>query len=277
MFRILTFIVFICFQNILAADQGISLASEYQKNSELQWDWAMESLEKFSFNSNDKVLDVGCGDGKITALIARQISQGVVVGMDISQKMIKQASSNFKEGNLMFFQGNANAIPFKEQFSKVTSFCTLHWVLDQKNALNSMRDCLKQGGIMLLVLPGKASNNLASISENIANSEKWSKYFPSFKQERVYFTLNEYEELLKEVDLEVISILETESVTFYANKLALIDWIKPLVNFIDHLEPNLQRRFIEDIADQMLLNDPMASDGSIHIRHIKIEVIATRI
>jgi trans-aconitate 2-methyltransferase len=273
----LLLLLFVCFQNNLTADQGISLTVEYQKNSGLQWDWAIESLEKFSFNSNDKVLDVGCGDGKITALIARQIFQGIVVGMDISEKMIKQASSNFRDENLMFFQGNANAIPFKEQFNKVTSFCTLHWVLDQKNALNSLRDCLKQGGIMLLVLPGKASNNLATISEKIANSEKWSKNFPSFKQERVYFTLNEYEKLLKEVNLEVLSILETESVIFYANKLALIDWIKPLVNFIDHLEPNLQRKFIEDIADQMLLNDPMASDGSIHIHHIKIEVIAKRI
>jgi len=134
---------------------------------------------------------VGCGDGKITALIASQVPQGIVVGMDISEKMIKQTSLILKPENLIFFKGDALSIPFKEQFDKVVSFCTLHWVLNQKQALNAMKDSLKQDGIMLLVLPGKSSNNLANLSEKIARSEKWSKYFPDFKQERNYFTLSE--------------------------------------------------------------------------------------
>ncbi|MBA3723195.1 MAG: methyltransferase domain-containing protein [Parachlamydiaceae bacterium] len=276
MLRTLFTLLFCCFQITITAGQGISLAADYQKNSGLQWDWAIESLKRFEFNPNDKVLDVGCGDGKITALIAYQVSQGIAVGMDISEKMIKQASLISKNENLIFFQGNANNIPFRGQFDKVVSFCTLHWVLDQKHAINSMKECLKQNGAMLLVLPGKAPNNLATLSEKIANSKKWSEYFPVFKQERVYFTSSEYIELLKEAKLDIQSIVETESITVYKSKKALIDWIKPLVNFIDHLKPDLQANFIEEVADQMILNDPPYSDGSIPIRHIKIEVVAVK-
>jgi trans-aconitate 2-methyltransferase len=129
---------------------------------------------------------------------------------------------------------------------------------------------------MLLVLPGKGPNNVATLSEKIATSEKWSGFFPIFKQERIYFTLDEYRELLIEADLEVQSIVETESITFYTSKNELINWIKPLINFIDHLTFDHQQQFIEDIADQMLLNNPPLSNGSIGIRHIKLEAVAVK-
>ncbi|MES2345148.1 MAG: class I SAM-dependent methyltransferase [Chlamydiota bacterium] len=125
--------------NLSGASQGISLVNDYQENSSLQWNWAMESLKKFPFNENDKVLDVGCGDGKITALIAKQVTHGIVIGFDISEKMLAHASANFSSDNLLFVQGNATSIPFKKQFDKLVSFCTLHWVLKQEQALQSFR------------------------------------------------------------------------------------------------------------------------------------------
>ena len=219
---------------------------------------------------------MGCGDGKITALIAKHVPQGYVVGMDISEKMLVQASNTFKKKNLQFIQGNAIAIPYSEKFDKVVSFCTLHWVLDQKQALKSMRDSLKPGGMLLLVLPGQSSNNLVTISDKLAHTPMWAEYFPDFKQERVYFTSNDYRNLVLKSNLAIHSVVETESVTLYENKAALIAWITPLMNFIDHLTPEQQKLFIEDIADQMLLNDPPKADGSIPIRHLKIEVIAIK-
>lgn len=260
----------------LVSNQGISLADDYKNNSGLQWEWAITSLKDFPFSLNDKVLDVGCGDGKITALIAKQIPNGIIIGLDISEKMVKQASSFFQAGNLIFLQGNASAIPFKQQFDKLVSFCTLHWVLNQEQALESMKECLKPGGIMLLVLPAKSPNNLATISEKIACSEKWISYFPIFKQERIYYTLKEYTALLEKADLTILSIKETKSVTNYKDLSALKAWIKPLINFIDHLSPELQELFIEDVATQMLQNDPPLSDGSIDINHVKIEVVAMK-
>ncbi len=130
----------ICFQVNLIANPGITLVQDYQKNSGLQWEWATESLRNFVFAPEDKVLDVGCGDGKITALIAHQLSSGLVMGMDISEKMIAHASQHCQGENLTFFQGNAIDIPYREEFDKVISFCTLHWVLDQERALVSMNN-----------------------------------------------------------------------------------------------------------------------------------------
>lgn len=261
--------------SFLQGGVGIELAEDYRKNSALQWEWALDSLSRFDFHEEDQVLDVGCGDGKITALISSKVPRGLVVGLDISKQMIKKASSLFNEDNLAFIHGDAIDIPFKNHFDKVVSFLALHWVLDQNQALLSMKEALKEKGKMLLVIPGKAENNLASLSEKLVQSEKWVKFFPFFNKQRVHFTVDEYKELLSLAGLEIQSIKESESWTVFKDKEDLLAWIKPIVNFIDHLEAENQEQFIEDIASEMLLNNP-PKNGMISIKHIKIEVIAQK-
>ena len=68
---------------------GIEDAKAYSKNSNIQWIWATETINNYSWNGNECVLDVGCGDGKITAFIAKdKMPNGLIVGLDISQNII---------------------------------------------------------------------------------------------------------------------------------------------------------------------------------------------
>ena len=48
-------------------------AREYQASSSNQKKWAMELLSKLDLEGDERVLDIGCGDGEITALIARRV------------------------------------------------------------------------------------------------------------------------------------------------------------------------------------------------------------
>ncbi|CUI16511.1 Methyltransferase [Candidatus Protochlamydia naegleriophila] len=277
MFRLfVNLIVLFCTHTPCRAAEGISLVEEYKKNSNQQWEWALTSLANFPFTEQDKVLDVGCRDGRITALIANQVQSGSVVGLDISEKMIEQASNAFQEGNLKFIKGNANDIPFKEEFDKVVSFCTLQWIVEQEKALISMKESFKVGGGMLLVIPGESSSNLGTLAKKIASTEKWRGYFPHFKMERVYYSPKAYKNLLQVIGLDIQALRAEESVTIYENKEAFIAWLKPLVNFVDHLAPDLQQSFIEELADQMIQKD-LFFTGSVAIPDVKIEIIARRL
>jgi ubiquinone/menaquinone biosynthesis C-methylase UbiE len=251
------------------------LANNYQNHSNLQWNWAIERLKKISFNSTDKVLDVGCGDGKITAFIAKQISNGIVIGLDISKEMLMYASSHYPFNNLLFFEGNASSIPFKQQFDKIVCFSTLHWILDQEKALRSFKESLKPEGVLLLVLPGKAPSNLGDVSQKIASSEKWSQYFINFESKRVYYDPKEYQLLLEKIELQIQSLEITETITEYKDKASLIANVKPLVNFIDCLPKRLHEEFINDIVDEQIRGSDLSySDNTFGILTSKIEVIA---
>ena len=85
--------------------------------------------------------------------------------------MLTHAVSNFsKANNLLFVQGDAKSIPFKQQFDKIVCFYTLNWVIEQEQALQCFKDALKPGGSMLLILPGKSPSNLGPIVEKIVSS-----------------------------------------------------------------------------------------------------------
>jgi trans-aconitate methyltransferase len=67
-------------------------AEEYRTSSSNQKKWALELLSKLDLKGNERVLDIGCGDGEITAAIAQRVPRGFAVGIDSSKEMIDLAT-----------------------------------------------------------------------------------------------------------------------------------------------------------------------------------------
>ena len=100
--------------------------------------WAEEAISKIRIKGNERVLDIGCGDGKITAYIASLVPEGSVVGIDNSAEMISFAQSKFPQlswPNLSFQYGDATDLQYEGEFDLVVSFASLHWILDHKPVL----------------------------------------------------------------------------------------------------------------------------------------------
>lgn len=88
-------------------------AANYAANSTVQQIWARELMARLHLRGDEHVLDVGCGDGKITAEIARAVPRGRVTGVDASEEMIFFARKTFppkKSPNLKFHVRDARKI-----------------------------------------------------------------------------------------------------------------------------------------------------------------------
>src|SRR2546430_16657121 len=123
-------------------------AAEYSRRSSVQEAMAQEVLALLDLNGSERILDVGCGDGKITAQIASRASKGSVVGVDPSRDMISFAQSHFGPAtlpNLRFEVADARRLPFKNEFDLVVSFNALRWIPEQQTALSSIRSTLVPG------------------------------------------------------------------------------------------------------------------------------------
>ncbi|NEO17016.1 MULTISPECIES: class I SAM-dependent methyltransferase, partial [unclassified Moorena] len=72
-------------------------ADDYANNSSAQLNWAKELIKKLSLMGNETLLDIGCGDGKITAKFASIINNGSVLGIDSSQTMVELARKTFRK------------------------------------------------------------------------------------------------------------------------------------------------------------------------------------
>ncbi len=88
-------------------------AADYAANSVVQQAWARELISQLNLRGDERILDVGCGDGKVTAEIARAVPRGMAAGIDASPQMVEFARNAFppeKFPNLKFHVMDAREI-----------------------------------------------------------------------------------------------------------------------------------------------------------------------
>src|SRR5690348_13717857 len=125
-----------------------------KQNSESQKASAEDFMQDVQFKGTESILDIGCGDGKITAAIAKKVPDGSVIGVDISSSMIQVAKNAFLgQKNLSFLVEDAAKVDFNQKFDLITSFTVMQWVLEQTTALECFEKALKPGGKLWIQMP----------------------------------------------------------------------------------------------------------------------------
>src|SRR6202163_178425 len=124
-------------------------AHKYSTNSAVQYRIAMAVLAEHTFNGDEAVLDVGCGDGKITHQLALRVPKGRVVGIDSSESMIRFAKETHAvQATLSFELKDVTNLRYKNEFDVAVSTFCLQWVREKLTAFRGVRNSLRPGGKM---------------------------------------------------------------------------------------------------------------------------------
>ncbi len=179
-------------------------APGYEKIAELQAAMAAEALSLLDLGGSERVLDLGCGSGKITAAIAGRVPEGTVVGVDSSADMIAFASEHFGRPNLHFETADIRRLRFREEFDLVVSFNAVHWIPEQEQALRSIGAAMKpSGSARLRLVPKGARKSLEDVIEETRLSSSWSSYFQGFHDPYLHLTPAQYAALAEQNGLQV--------------------------------------------------------------------------
>src|SRR2546430_3077939 len=108
-------------------------AGEYDSRHSYVWTLAADLIELLAPRAGERILDLGCGTGHLTAQIAARGAE--VVGIDSSVSMIAQARQNFPK--LKFQLADARDFRFEAPFDAVFSNAALHWVREAERAVES--------------------------------------------------------------------------------------------------------------------------------------------
>ena len=152
---------------------------KYDNNSSLQYKIGVEAVESFNLHGNEKVLDIGCGNGKITALCADRLKSGLLIAIDISSSMIEFANKNYgNRANLTFLLQDVTTMSFDQEFDFVYSIFCLHWAKGQEIAMRNIAKSLKPGGtaVLYISLPNAFNKTFKDEFDNIMNSAAWNRY-----------------------------------------------------------------------------------------------------
>jgi trans-aconitate 2-methyltransferase len=215
-------------------------AAEYARRSSLQEAMAGEVLALLDLEGAEQVLDIGCGDGKITAEIAARVPRGAVVGVDSSQDMIAFASSHFGptlRPNLRFEVGDTRRLPFRGEFDLVVSFNALHWIPEQEAALRSIRAAMKSAGLaQLRLVPLGERKSLEKVIEETRLSPRWNHCFRNFHAPYLHLMPDEYAALAERSGFRVRRIhtqakawnFGSRSAFFAFGSVTFVEWTRVL-------------------------------------------------
>jgi arsenite methyltransferase len=117
-------------------------AGEGEKMHQHHLNITEKTIRLMELRPGERVLDLGCGSGWATRLLARLVADGPegfgqVVGVDVADEMIRQARAESKEfDNILYVWGSAQQIPWEENFfDKVLSIESFYYYADQDRAL----------------------------------------------------------------------------------------------------------------------------------------------
>jgi trans-aconitate 2-methyltransferase len=213
-------------------------ASGYARISGLQQAMASDVLALLKLQGSKRVLDVGCGNGKVTAEIASRVPNGTVLGVDSSADMIASARREFGpevRPNLRFEVADARQLPFRHEFDLVVSFNALHWVAEQEQALRSIRSALKSAGrAQLRLVPAGERKSLENVIEETRLSPPWARYFNGFNDPYLHLTPEQYRALAEENGFRIERIqteakawdFESRSAFLAFGSVTFIEWTR---------------------------------------------------
>ena len=256
-------------------------AAEYARSSAAQQEWARELIEKLGLSGHESVLDLGCGDGKVTAEIARRVPDGRVVGVDSSEDMVRLSRAAFPPSahpNLRFQPGDARALDFDQEFDVVFSNATLHWVKDHGPVLKGAARSLRPGGRILFQMGGRGNGSeIFDVARQMTAAEEWGRYFAGFQFPWGFYASEEYAAWCAAAGLRVRRIELLPRTMLQKGAEGLAGWIRTTwMPYTERVPAGRREAFVREASERYVQAHPPDAQGNVAVRMVRLEVDAVR-
>lgn len=254
-------------------------ADEYYQNSSSQKNAAADLMKYVKINENEKILDVGCGDGKITAEIAASIPNGQVIGVDISPAMIDFARGAFPQTthpNLQFILKDAQNLDFDPSFDTLFSFTTLQWIQNHQAFLEGAHKSLKSHGTLAITMPMGLPSTLEQAVNELISSSEWSSYFDEFSTGWNFIDDIHYGKLLESNHFSPVRLTVVPQRDIFPSREIFEKFISQWFPYLRPLPQNLKPLFMSQVVDRFLELESAFPNGEVHFKIRRLEVVATK-
>ncbi len=238
---------------------------------------AEEFLERMDLNGVTAILDVGCGDGNITAALARTLPRAEIIGIDQSHSMIAFAQELFSDReNLTFSVQDAAKINYNRQFDLITSVSAMQWIFEQRQALLSFKKALKPGGRLYIQMPTGLPTALDQALSELLRSEKWASYFTEFRAPWRFYEEEEYAQLLSEAHLTPTRLETFTKQELFPSRSEFHGFLQQWFPYLRPLPVNLKNLFLTELLDAYLKILPVDEQGRVSFIVTRLEIEATK-
>jgi trans-aconitate 2-methyltransferase len=139
-------------------------ASSYDRMSDPQLAMARDVIDRLDLQGDERVLDAGCGTGRVTAVVVDRVPDGHVIAVDGSEAMVVEARKRFGDA-VTAFAADLVELELDEPVDAILSTATFHWIGDHVRLFERLHAALKPGGRLVAQCGG--AGNIANVQAAI--------------------------------------------------------------------------------------------------------------
>jgi ubiquinone/menaquinone biosynthesis C-methylase UbiE len=223
-------------------------ANDYAIGAYIQAMITDKYLERLATKVDDKILDIGCGDGSYTTKLLERVPDGSLIGLDRSMNMLQLAREKIIDyPNFSVQLSDVLEMDFNDQFDYIVSFWCLHWCPDLKGAFTNIYRALKNGAKLMTIIP-------TGVTDTFMTSFNMVKSSGDFQSLLNFRPLVDFENVAKIP--EIIASLpfknaEVETME-HTIKLPSLDTFRKFVNGLAFFQGQVPDKDIRDINEAIV-------------------------
>jgi trans-aconitate 2-methyltransferase len=232
-------------------------AERYHRVSDPQRGWGLRVLERLAPRAGERILDIGCGTGRLTSEVGARAPGTRVAGVDRSWSMVAEAHRH--AGGFTLAQADATRLPFGDGiFDGVFSTATFHWVPDHVELFAEIHRVLSPGG--RLVAQAGGGPNLARLHARATRlaARDYPAAFEAWDDPWTFAGVDDTATRLEAAGFAGVKVWLEEAPTTFADAALYREFVSTvcLRHHLARLAAADRDRFMRVIAEQAAHDDP---------------------
>jgi trans-aconitate 2-methyltransferase len=244
-------------------------AEQYSTNSAVQFGITTSALDRHDFYGDESVVDLGCGDGKVTYNLSLRVPRGRVVGVDNSENMLQFARRTYAaQHNLSFALQDVQQLDYDNEFDVAVSAFCIQWVPDKSAAFLKIRRSLRLGGKAILIMPFR-NKTVAGLRKGMTQDGRWKQCFVDYIDPTDCLEDTLYEKYARDAGLAVNSYTIESTVADFQSVPAFTEFLSALTPHLVRLPSGDEKRiFMAELVSRYLEIVPPARKGTIGATYV---------
>ena len=239
-------------------------AATYDRVADPQARWGEAVVQRLPLRGDERVLDAGCGSGRVTSLLLDRLPHGKVVALDASPAMLDEARRRLAPygERVEFVQADlGRPLPVRPPVDAILSTATFHWVLDHDALFRNLAAVLQRGGRLAAQCGGKG---------NVASVDRVLTEFGESRADFAYFAEpDETERRLRDAGFADVHAWLEERPTKFATRADLETFLATVVlrAVLARRPPGGHKAFVAEVADRL---------GRLELDYVRLNIDAVR-
>ncbi len=237
---------------------------------------SIDLIQRVKLDAPSRCIDLGCGPGNSTELVAARFPSAVTQGLDSSPDMIEKARKRLPK--LEFVLADLENWSSAQPYDLIFANAVLQWIPDHAELFTRLVRSLAPGGVLAVQMPNNLSEpSHVSMAEVAADGAWAERLADAGKAKAPIGSFSDYRRWLAKAGCNT-DLWQTTYVHALANHQAIVDWFMStgLKPYIDPLPEADRALFLESYRERIAQAYPAEPDGRVLLRFPRLFILATK-